>query len=168
MTGFELKIIGLIVAAFIIGVVIGYLLRTRVFPSSHANAGGGVTLESRQSRQANTLLRGGRAAKPGAAKPSGSASGKSAAKPASKSKEKAAPAASKPANAGPDNLQEIKGIGAVLEKKLNALGIERFAQIAEWTEDDIAQIDEQLNFRGRIQRERWVEQARDLSRSQDS
>lgn len=156
MTGFELQIIGLIVAAFILGVVIGYLLRTRVFPSSHANAGGGVTLESRQSRQANTLLRGGRAAKPGAAKP------------ASKSKEKAAPAASKPANAGPDNLQEIKGIGAVLEKKLNALGIERFAQIAEWTEDDIAQIDEQLNFRGRIQRERWVEQARDLSRSQDS
>ncbi len=56
----------------------------------------------------------------------------------------------------------------MLEKKLNALGIERFAQIAEWTEDDIAQIDEQLNFRGRIQRERWVEQARDLSRSQDS
>jgi len=168
MTGFELQIIGLIVAAFIIGVVIGYLLRTRVFPSSPAKMGGGLTLESRQSRQTNSLLRGGRAVKSRAAKASGGTSGKSAAKPASKPKEKSAPAASKPANAGPDNLQEIKGIGAVLEKKLNALGIERFAQIADWTEDDIAKVDEQLNFRGRIQRERWVEQARELARSQDS
>jgi predicted flap endonuclease-1-like 5' DNA nuclease len=168
MTGFELQIIGLIVAAFIVGVVIGYLLRTRVFPSANATARGGLTLESRQSRQANTLLRGGRSAKSGAAKSSGRASGKSAAKPASKPKEKAAPAASKPAAAGPDNLQEIKGVGAVLEKKLNALGIERFDQIAEWTDDDITKVDEQLNFRGRIQRERWVEQARELARSQDS
>jgi len=56
----------------------------------------------------------------------------------------------------------------VLEKKLNAMGIERFEQIANWTDGDIAEVDEQLNFRGRIQREKWVEQAQELAKRQDT
>ncbi len=158
MTEFELQIIALILLAFVIGVVIGYFLRARVFPAV-ADEREGITLESRQERPAHSLLRGGAATKAkGGAKPAAA----KAQKPAPKPEEKPKPAAK--TNAAPDNLQQIKGIGAVLEKKLNAMGIERFEQIANWTEDDIAEVDEQLNFRGRIQREKWVEQAQDLAK----
>ena len=167
MTEFELQIIALILVAFVIGVVIGYFLRTRVFPAV-ADEREGITLESRQERPAHSLLRGGAATKAkGRAKPAAAKAQKPAEKPAPKPEEKPKPAAK--TNSAPDNLQQIKGIGAVLEKKLNAMGIERFEQIANWTEDDIAEVDEQLNFRGRIQREKWVEQAQDLAkRSQSS
>jgi len=171
MTEFELQIIALILVAFIIGVVIGYVLRTRVFRAA-ATAGEreGITLESRQERPAHSLLRGGSAktsksaakaaasSAPAAKKPSGKAGAKN------ESKGEKKPAPPRKPSAAADNLQEIKGIGAVLEKKLNAMGIERFEQIAGWTESDIAEIDEQLNFRGRIQREKWVEQAQELAK----
>ena len=160
MSEIELQIIGLILVAFVIGLAIGYLLRTRVFPAGDATGeAGGLTLESRQERQPHSLLRGGKARH----------SNSAAAKPATTSK--AAKPKPDPAetpsgdSTKPDNLQDIKGIGAVLEKKLNAMGITRFDQIAAWTEDDIAKVDDTLNFRGRIQRERWVEQARQLAES---
>jgi predicted flap endonuclease-1-like 5' DNA nuclease len=158
MSEFELQTIGLILVAFVIGVAIGYLLRTRVFPAVEATGeAGGLTLESRQERQPHSLLRGGKARR----------STSAAAKPATVGKAaKPKPAADKKPSgdsAKPDNLQDIKGIGAVLEKKLNAMGITRFEQIAAWTEDDVAKVDDTLNFRGRIQRERWVEQARQLA-----
>jgi predicted flap endonuclease-1-like 5' DNA nuclease len=164
MTEFEFQIIALILVAFIIGVVIGYFLRTRAFPQgAEAGEREGITLESRQERPSHALLRGGAATKAkGRAKPAAPKAQKPAEKPAPKPEEKAKPAAK--TNASPDNLQQIKGIGAVLEKKLNAMGIERFEQIANWTEGDIAEVDEQLNFRGRIQREKWVEQAHDLTK----
>ncbi len=62
-----------------------------------------------------------------------------------------------------DKLTEINGIGPVIEGKLQALGIASFAQIAELTAERIAEIDEQLNFKGRIDREEWVEQAKKLA-----
>jgi NADH-quinone oxidoreductase subunit E len=62
-----------------------------------------------------------------------------------------------------DNLQEISGIGPVLEKRLHSLGVLTFAQIAAWSEENIAWVDSYLAFKGRIERERWVEQARGLS-----
>ena len=58
-----------------------------------------------------------------------------------------------------DALTEINGIGPVIEGKLNELGITTFAQVAELTAERIAEIDEQLNFKGRIDREEWVSQA---------
>ena len=61
-----------------------------------------------------------------------------------------------------DKLTEINGIGPVIEKKLLALGISTFKQIAEFDEKQIAEIDGQLNFKGRIDREEWVEQAKKL------
>ncbi len=174
MTQFELQIIALILVAFAIGVVIGYFLRTRVFPP-FADEGAGITLESRQKRPAHALLRGGAGAKSKApAKTAAGNAAKPAAKPASKAEESPGPksgdelkAAAQP-SAAADNLQEIKGIGEVLEKKLKAMGIDRFEQIAKWTDDDIAEVDEQLNFRGRIQREKWVEQAQELAKRQQS
>jgi large subunit ribosomal protein L21 len=61
-----------------------------------------------------------------------------------------------------DDIKLIGGVGAALEKKLNALGVTSLKQIAEWTPEDIERIDGELAFKGRIEREEWVEQAKDL------
>ncbi|MGI9405050.1 MAG: hypothetical protein ACR2O4_01655, partial [Hyphomicrobiaceae bacterium] len=63
----------------------------------------------------------------------------------------------------PDDLKRIRGIGIVIEKKLNAMGVTSYQQIADWTDDDIAQVNHILDFSGRIERENWIEQARILS-----
>jgi large subunit ribosomal protein L21 len=78
-------------------------------------------------------------------------------KPAEKAE---APAAA----AGADDLKKLSGVGPALEKKLHAAGVTSFAQIAAWTEEDIAKIDEQLSFKGRIEREGWVAQAAELAK----
>ena len=75
-------------------------------------------------------------------------------------KPKAAP---KPKAEGADDLKQLSGVGPALEKKLHAAGITSFAQIAAWTEEDIAKFDEELSFKGRIEREGWVEQATALA-----
>ncbi|NVO27585.1 50S ribosomal protein L21 [Donghicola sp. C2-DW-16] len=76
----------------------------------------------------------------------------------------AAPAAAPVAvAAGADDLKKLSGVGPALEKKLLAAGVTSFAQIASWTEADIAEFDEKLSFKGRIQREGWVEQAKELA-----
>jgi len=62
----------------------------------------------------------------------------------------------------PDDLTRIKGIGQKLNAVLHSLGIYHFWQIAEWSPEDCEWVSEHLQFRGRIQRERWVEQSRDL------
>ena len=61
-----------------------------------------------------------------------------------------------------DDLKRVKGIGPVIEGKLNDLGIFHFRQIAAWREPELVWIDNYLNFRGRALRERWIEQARML------
>lgn len=65
--------------------------------------------------------------------------------------------------AGADDLKKLSGVGPALEKKLLAAGVTSFAQIASWTEADIAEFDEKLSFKGRIQREGWVDQAKELA-----
>jgi len=75
-----------------------------------------------------------------------------------------APKASKAAKTDGDDLKKLSGVGPALEKKLLAAGVTTFAQIANWTEEDIAAMDEQLSFKGRIQREGWVEQAKELAK----
>ena len=82
---------------------------------------------------------------------------------AKKAAKKAAPKAEAPAasNAG-DDLSKISGVGPVLVKKLNDAGVTTFAQIAAFTAEDIASLDEKLNFKGRIERDDWVGQAKQL------
>ena len=75
-------------------------------------------------------------------------------------KAKAAPAA---ASGEGDDLTQLSGVGPALLKKLNAAGISTFAQIAAWTEADVAEFDEKLSFRGRIEREGWIAQAKELA-----
>ncbi|SDU47986.1 50S ribosomal protein L21 [Stappia sp. ES.058] len=62
-----------------------------------------------------------------------------------------------------DDLKKISGVGPVLEKKLNALGITTYAQIAAFTADDIARVDDALSFKGRIDRDNWIQQASELA-----
>lgn len=62
-----------------------------------------------------------------------------------------------------DDLKQIKGVGPVIEKTLNELGILLFSQIAEMSESEIDRVAQRLKgFRSRIYREDWIGQARDL------
>lgn len=74
-------------------------------------------------------------------------------------------AAPEPVTAGEsDNLAVMKGVGPKIVAALHAEGITRFAQIASWTEADVDAIDARMgNFRGRIRRDNWVDQARFLA-----
>ncbi len=64
------------------------------------------------------------------------------------------------ASADGDKLTDINGIGPVIEGKLKALGITTFQQIADFTAEDVERIDGELNFKGRIDREEWISQAK--------
>ena len=112
----------------------------------------------------------------GAAKP---ASKPAQAKPAAKAKAVAARPSGKPsakpsAKPGPvrlakpegkaDDLKMIAGVGPKLEKTLNKLGFWHFGQIAKWTKKDIAIVDDELSFKGRIDRDDWVKQAKALAK----
>ncbi|MEO5765644.1 MAG: hypothetical protein ABIR52_10075 [Casimicrobiaceae bacterium] len=66
----------------------------------------------------------------------------------------------------PDDLKLIVGIGPVLERMLQQLGVSRYRQIARWSERDIDEFDARLpEFPGRIRRDGWVTQARALHQS---
>jgi len=65
-----------------------------------------------------------------------------------------------PSKAEPDDLAKLSGVGPKLVEKLNGLGITTFEQIANFSDDDIAQVDEVLKFKGRMEREDWVGQAK--------
>ncbi|WP_050930396.1 50S ribosomal protein L21 [Aestuariivita boseongensis] len=97
-----------------------------------------------------------------------SAAAVAAAKPAKKAapKKEAAPKAEAKAEApaGADDLKKLSGVGPALEKKLHDAGVTTFAQIAAWGEAEIAEFDEKLSFKGRIEREGWVEQAKELAK----
>ena len=103
------------------------------------------------------------------------AAAKPAAKKAAPKKAEAAPApaaeadAARPANLldGPqgeaDDLTRISGVGPKLLEKLNANGVYHFWQIAEWGPSEIAFMDDQLSFKGRIERDEWIKQATEMA-----
>jgi predicted flap endonuclease-1-like 5' DNA nuclease len=64
-----------------------------------------------------------------------------------------------------DDLTRIKGLGPKLATVLGQLGVTSYAQVAGWTDADLARIDDQLPpaFKGRPARDKWVEQARFLA-----
>jgi len=68
-----------------------------------------------------------------------------------------------PGKSGADDLKQLKGVGPKLEGVLNGLGFWHFDQIAKWGANEIAWVDDQLSFKGRIERDNWVEQARILA-----
>lgn len=63
-----------------------------------------------------------------------------------------------------DDLSRIVGVGPILTELLHDVGVYYFWQIAEWSDEDVSYVDEKLlHFRGRIERDDWVGQARDLA-----
>ncbi|MEM1352899.1 MAG: hypothetical protein AAGF27_11175 [Pseudomonadota bacterium] len=68
-----------------------------------------------------------------------------------------------PEGGAADDLKKITGVGPKLEKTLNDLGIYHFDQVAKLTKTDIAWIDERLRFKGRIERDDWMSQAKALA-----
>jgi NADH-quinone oxidoreductase subunit E len=66
----------------------------------------------------------------------------------------------------PDDLRLIVGVGPVLERLLQQQGVSTYRQIARWTARDIDDFDARLpEFHGRVRRDDWVTQARELHQS---
>ena len=62
----------------------------------------------------------------------------------------------------PDDLTKIKGVSAEMAGRLNGLGVIKYDQIANFSDDDIANVDETLALDGRIEKDDWVSQAQQL------
>jgi large subunit ribosomal protein L19 len=62
----------------------------------------------------------------------------------------------------PDDLTQIKGVTAELAGRLNGIGVIKFEQVANFSDDDIANVDETLQLEGRMEREDWIGQAQRL------
>jgi large subunit ribosomal protein L21 len=92
-----------------------------------------------------------------AAKAKPAAAAKAEEKAADSPKVEAAPVA-----AGGD-LKKLVGVGPALEKKLIAAGVTSLEQVVAWTDADVSKIDEELSLKGRIEREGWIAQAKDLT-----
>ncbi|MEO0817177.1 MAG: hypothetical protein AAFX86_07690 [Pseudomonadota bacterium] len=65
----------------------------------------------------------------------------------------------------PDDLTQIEGIGPRIQDVLNSIGVFSFSQIAEWSAGNEAWVDDYLSFSGRVRREDWVDQAKQLTAS---
>jgi NADH-quinone oxidoreductase subunit E len=106
--------------------------------------------------------------------PAKAAAPKAAAKTAAPKKASAAAAAVSPADknrppkvkkpAKPDDLKLISGVGPKLEGVLNGLGIYKFEQISKWKKAEREWVDGYLKFKGRIDRDDWVKQAKALAK----
>lgn len=59
-----------------------------------------------------------------------------------------------------DDLTRIAGIGPKLAAALAERGVTRFADMAAWGEDQLAEVDKALSLKGRAVRDAWVAQAR--------
>ncbi len=102
-----------------------------------------------------------KAAEAEAAKAAAAESAAAAAAPAADPGEGTRPAAlDGPRGGQADDLKRIKGVGPKMETLCNELGFYHFDQIAAWTADEVAWVDQNLKgFKGRVSRDNWVEQA---------
>jgi large subunit ribosomal protein L21 len=66
----------------------------------------------------------------------------------------------------PDDLKKLSGVGPAIEKKLNAVGLYHFAQVAALTADDVAKLEDALHMHGRVERDGWIEQAKRLAQGE--
>jgi large subunit ribosomal protein L21 len=96
----------------------------------------------------------------GGAKPSAKAAAPKAA-PKKAAVSEAAPLAA-PIASSADDISLIAGIGPKILKGLTDLGVTTFAQIASWTGADVERIETELKQKGRVAREEWIEQAKEL------
>ncbi|MGH1465250.1 MAG: NADH-quinone oxidoreductase subunit E [Cognatishimia sp.] len=69
---------------------------------------------------------------------------------------------------GADDLKQLKGVGPKLEATLNELGFFHFDQVAAWGPAEVAWVDSRLTFKGRIERDGWIEQAKKLAAGEET
>lgn len=114
---------------------------------------------------------------PATGKPAAKQAAEAKSKPAKAKKAEATPAELKEeqpetltgARGGaPDDLKLLKGVGPKLEQTLNELGFYHFDQIAAWTDGHVAWVDARLKFKGRIERDGWIEQASKLAAGEET
>lgn len=67
-----------------------------------------------------------------------------------------------------DNLSKIKGIGIQIERSLNKIGVYHYDQIASWNKQNIAWVDHNISFPGRVERDQWIEQAALLAKGEET
>lgn len=112
-------------------------------------------------------------AKPAAEKPAAAAkkpaakkttAKKAPAKAASSADAKPAALLDGPRPEGKDDLKLISGVGPKLEETLNELGVYHFDQVAKFKKKDIEWVDARLRFKGRIERDDWMSQAKILAK----
>lgn len=72
---------------------------------------------------------------------------------------------SAPRDGGADDLARIKGVGPKSLEKLNALGVFHYDQIAAWDLDNARWIGAAIGAPGRVERDKWIQQARALARA---
>lgn len=66
-----------------------------------------------------------------------------------------------------DDLTRIRGVGQVNHECLNEHGVYYFQQIADWTDHNTEKFNALFSFKGRIQREQWIEQAKELAQQKE-
>ena len=158
MTMFIIQSLLLMAIAYILGCIIGCILR-KLFaePEKPAVEAAPIATAAAVAAKSEPESLPEPKAKP-AAKPKAAPKPKATAKPKTRTtKTKAKPAAK-------DDLKRIKGIGPQNEGRLNKAGITQFAQIAGWNAKDQREMGERLSFPGRIEREEWVKQAKVLAK----
>ncbi len=74
---------------------------------------------------------------------------------------------SSPKRGEADDLKEISGIGLKIENGLYELGIYHFWQIAQWSKENVTWVDNYFDHKGRIEREEWIAQAKQLSKKEE-
>lgn len=150
-----------ILLAFFIGCIIGCILRklfggaTAAAPGESAESSANVAMQSQAHRAAETAE----------AEAVPAATSGEALPLAGKSSRPQGIAAAREGKA--DNLQRISGVGPKNEKTLHGLGFFHFDQIAAWTPEEIAWVDDHLKFNGRIGREEWTRQAKLLAEGKE-
>jgi predicted flap endonuclease-1-like 5' DNA nuclease len=86
-------------------------------------------------------------------------------RPATPSRRAKPPVLASARNGAPDDLTLIEGVSLLQQTTLYALGVFHFDQIAAWSDDHIAWVDQYLRLAGRIEDEEWVEQASELAQA---
>ena len=65
-------------------------------------------------------------------------------------------------------MKKIKGVGPKLEGLLHSMGFYHFDQIAAWTDKEAEWVDDELSFKGRILRDDWIGQAKELASGRET
>jgi predicted flap endonuclease-1-like 5' DNA nuclease len=159
-------------AVFIAGDNVG----TRNHHVLFAKAAGLVSYKTTKSGQFEVSIGNDKVAKPKkAAAPKPEA--KAAPKPKAASKKKEAfesdaPAPTNLMSSAPDaidDLKKVSGIGPVFEKRLNALGVYLYSQLAAFSERDVEWLAVQMeSYPDRIANDEWLAQAADLAAGKPS